>query len=146
MDFLCHGQSPKVHRRMKLKNLSQNFIVHLIFWTVIQARWSRTLPSSLRYKGKKVQQTERDNFEKKFPILSSIFKKNSLKVVEKYCRFLLGAFKECMAKYHSEFRPSFKTWKKAKKLIKTTAISPLVSMSTTPVQLKTTHEKIYVRI
>ena len=146
MDFLYHGQSPEDHRRMKFKNLSQNFIVHLIFWTVIQARWSRTLPSSLVYKGKKVQQTERDNFEKKFPILSSKFKKNSLKVVEKYCRFLLGAFKECMAKYHSEFRPSFKTWKKVKESIKTTTISPMMSISTTPVQLMTAHEKIYVRI
>ena len=101
------------------------------------------IPKTLKFEAKYCHETKKDSFSEAFPILVSKFKKNNPKIVETYCRFLLGAFKECMAKYHSEFRPSFKKWNKAEKSLKTTTISPFMSTSTTTGKLFTAYEKIH---
>ena len=106
---------------------------------VIEARWSRTLPSNPKQEIKKVQKTQKDNFSDLYPFLASIFQKRSPKIVETYCRFLLGAFKECMTKYHSEYKSHYKKWNNTEEEIRSTTSSPIMSQSTT-------HEKIYIRM
>ena len=130
---------------MKLEKSFCCFFAFLMFWCEIQAIWPKLayIPKTLRFEAKPLHETKKDSFSEAFPILVSKFKKNNPKIVETYCRFLLGAFKECMAKYHSEFRPSFKTWNKAEKSLKTTTISPLMSTLTTTGNLLTAHEKMH---
>ena len=122
---------------MKVKIRFCYFLTFLLFWFEIQG----CIPKTLKFEAKHIQETKQDSFSEAFPILVSIFKKNNPKIVEKYCRFLLGAFKDCMAKYHSEFRPSFKTWNKAEKSLKTTTISPLMSTLTTKGKLLKAYKK-----
>ena len=130
---------------MKLKISFCCFLTLLLLWCEIQAIWPKLayIPKTLKFEAKHLKETKKDSFSEAFPILVSKFKKNNPKIVETYCRFLLGAFKECMAKYHSEFRPSFKTWNKAEKSLKTTTISPLMSTLTTTGKLLTPYEKTH---
>ena len=76
--------------RLKLV-LIFSYVLVILFGSVIEARWSKTLPRS---ENKKIAK------EVAFPKLARKFQnKSDREKKEKYCRFLLGAYKECMAKY-----------------------------------------------
>ena len=124
---------------MKLKNTFQLIFCYLILYIVIEARWIRTLPSNLKQEIKKLKKTQRDNFSDLYPFLTSIFQNSSTKIVETYCRFLLGAFKECMTKYHSEYKSHYEKWNNTEEEIRSTTPTPIMSQSTT-------YEKIYIRM
>ena len=71
----------------------------ILFGSVIQARWSRPLPRSENKKIPKIT-TPTNVKPQAFPKLPRKFQnKSDREKKEKYCRFLLGAYKECMAKY-----------------------------------------------
>ena len=64
-----------------------------------QPRWSGTLPRSENKKIPKIT-TPTNVKSQAFPNLPRKFQdKSDREKKEKYCRFLLGAYKECMAKY-----------------------------------------------
>ena len=102
----------------------------ILFGSVIEARWSKTLPRSENKKiAKEVKSQAFQTFPKKFQ------NKPDKEVNEKYCRFLLGAYKECMAKYVDLKLGKVKENKENSNRQKksSTTSSPLI-------------EKIYVRI
>ena len=71
-----------------------SYVLIILFGSEIEARWSKTLPRSENKKiAKEVKSQAFQTFPKKFQ------NKPDKEVNEKYCRFLLGAYKECLAKY-----------------------------------------------
>ena len=79
--------------RLKLV-LIFSYVLVILFGSVIEARWSKTLPRS---ENKKIAKEVKSQA---FPTLPWKFQNMSDKeIMEKYCRFLLGAYKECLAKY-----------------------------------------------
>ena len=160
-----HNQFIPKHLKMNVKKIYQTYLVHLIFWTVIQARWSRTMPTNSKPQTKeiltkRIQEPRSDNFSQNLPILNaSKLQKHSQKILETYCYFLQGLFKECtvrnikpsykrrksVVKYHksttnqsimSVVIPTYKRWQKVKNTVQSTTASPLISTSTTTYRLK----------
>ena len=80
---------------MRLKVvLTFSHILVILIGSVIEARWSKTLPRSENKKiAKEVKSQAFQTLPRKFQ------NKSDKEIMEKYCRFLLGADKECLAKY-----------------------------------------------
>ena len=79
--------------RLKVVLIFSHILVILV-GSVIEARWSKTLPRS---ENKKIAKEVKSQA---FQTLPRKFENKSDKVImEKYCRFLLGAYKECLEKY-----------------------------------------------
>ena len=132
--------------KMRL-NLVQNFLVIVIlFGSVIQARWSRTLPRS---ENKEILKITRQTNKKSrtFSSLPKEFqnKSNQEIIMEKYCLFLLGAYKECMEKYLG-FKLRKVQKNEEKQYRRQNTSTSLLSTATTSSPLMATNEKIYVRI
>ena len=82
--------------RLKVVLIFSHILVILI-GSVIEARWSKTLPRS---ENKKIAKIGEEVKSQAFQTLPKKFQNKSEKeIMEKYCRFLLGADKECLAKY-----------------------------------------------
>jgi hypothetical protein len=104
----------------------------MLFGSVIEARWSRPLPRSENRKIPIIFTSQREVKSQNFPTVTKQFlNKPDTEVMEKYCRFLLGAYKECMTKY-----AAFKLRKVQEKEEKpfrgqttSTTSSPLISTS-----------------
>ena len=74
--------------------------VFILFGSVIQARWSRPLPRSENRKIPNIFTSRRKVKYQNFPTVPEGFlNKTDKEVMENYCPYLLGAYKECMAKY-----------------------------------------------
>ena len=72
----------------------------ILFGSVIQARWSRPLQRSENRKIPDIFTSKREVKSQNFPTVpKGILNKPDKEVIEKYCWFLLGAYKECMTKY-----------------------------------------------
>ena len=72
----------------------------ILFGSVIQARWSRPLPRSENRKIPDIFPSQRKVKSQNFPTVPKGFLiKPDKEAMEKYCWFLLGAYKECMTKY-----------------------------------------------
>ena len=121
--------------RLKLV-LIFSYVLVILFGSVIEARWSKTLPRS---ENKKIPKIPKEVKSQAFPTFPKKFQNKSDKeIMEKYCGFLLGAYKECMAKYvdlklgkvHENKENPYKQKKPS------TTSSPPIDR----------HEKIYVRI
>ena len=74
-----------------------SYILVILFGSVIEAIWSKTLPRS---ENKNIAKIAKEAKSQAFPSPNKKFQNNLDKeTMEKYCRFLLGAYKECFAKY-----------------------------------------------
>ena len=128
-------------------NLVLNFLyIVIVFGLVIEARWSRTLPSSGKKKILKIFMSRIKTKSQAFQTLPKESRKKSDKeTMEKYCRFLLGAYKECMAKYlgFKLIKVQKNEEKQHRRQNTSTTVSPT---STTLSPLIRKNEKIYVRI
>ena len=72
----------------------------ILFGSVIQARWSRPLPRSRNKKIPKIFTNQIEVGSQDFPTVPKGFlNKPDKEVIDKYCRFLLGAYEECMEKF-----------------------------------------------
>ena len=92
--------------RLKVVLIFSHILV-ILFGCVIEARWSKTLPRS---ENKKIAKEVKSQA---FPTLPRKFQNKSDKeIMEKYCRFLLGAYKECLAKYVDFKLKKFRKMKK----------------------------------
>ena len=111
----------------------------ILFGSVIQARWSRPLQRSENRKIPDIFTSKREVKSQNFPTVpKGILNKPDKEVIEKYCWFLLGAYKECMAKY-VDFKFGKLQENKEKPYTQkkySTTLSPLIDRN----------EKIYVRI
>ena len=104
----------------------------ILFGSVIQARWSRPLPRSENKKITKIFTSRREVKSQDFPTVPKGFlNKPDKEVIEKYCRFLLGAYQECMEKY-VDFKLR-KVWENEEKPYRgqttSTTSSPLIATS-----------------
>ena len=124
---------------MRLKRvLIFSYVLVVLFGSVIEARWSKTLPRSENKKIPKIT-TPTNVKSRAFPNLPRKFQnKSDREKKEKYCRFLLGAFKECMTKYVDLKLGKFQENKENPYRQKKTSTT-----SSPPIDR---HEKIYVRI
>ena len=123
-------------------NLALHFLpIAILFGSVIQARWSRTLPRSETKKILKIFTSQIMVKPRGFRTIPKKFEKKSNKeVMEKYCRFLLGAYQSM---YCFKLRKVRENGEKQKRR-KNTSIS--TSTTTTSSLIITANEKIYVRI
>ena len=106
--------------------------VVILFGSAIQARWSRPLPRSENKKITKIFTSRREVESQDFPTVPTGFlNKPDKEVIEKYCRFLLGAYQECMEKY-VDFKLR-KVWENEEKPYRgqttSTTSSPLIATS-----------------
>ena len=88
----------KTTDKMRLKVvLIFSHILVILFGSVIEARWSKTLPRS---ETKKMSKIAKEVKSQAFQTASRKFQNKSDKeIMLKFCHFLLGAYKECLAKY-----------------------------------------------
>ena len=79
--------------RLKVVLIFSHILV-ILFGSVIEARWSKTLPRSENMKiAKEVKSQAFQTVPRKFQ------NKSDKEIMLKFCHFLLGAYKECLAKY-----------------------------------------------
>ena len=83
---------------MTLKRVFIKLLIFILFLQINQTRYSRTITKNLN-KEKKEEKRQSNNASKTLHILALKLKKNSPNIVETYCRFMFGDFKECMAKF-----------------------------------------------
>ena len=82
--------------RLKVVLIFSHILV-ILFGSVIEARWSKTLPRS---ENKKITKIAKEVKSQALQTLPRKFQnKLDKEIMEKYCRFLLSAYKECLAKY-----------------------------------------------
>ena len=79
--------------RLKVVLIFSHILVILV-GSVIEARWSKTLPRS---ENKKIAKITKEVKSQAFQTHPRKFQNKE--IMEKYCRFLLGAYKECLKKY-----------------------------------------------
>ena len=131
--------------KMRLNLVLYFLVIAILFGSVIQARWSRTLP---RIENKKMTKTTRQTDKKSqtFPSLPKEFQnKSDQEIMEKYCLFLLGAYKECMEKYFG-FKLRKVQKNEERQYRRQNTSTSVLPTSTTSSPLMATNEKIYVRI
>ena len=130
---------------MRLNLVLYFLVIAILFGSLIQARWSRTLP---RLENKETPRTTRQT-DKKSQTFSSLPKefqnKSDQEIMERYCLFLLGAYNECMEKYLG-FKLRKVQKNEEKQYRRQNTSTSVLPTSTTSSPLMATNEKIYVRI
>ena len=127
-------------------SLFLNIVCMIILFGSLESRWSRTLPRSETKKILKIFKSQTMVKSRSIQSLPKRFrKKSSNKIMNKYCRFLLGAYEECLEKYLGfNLRNVQQNEEKQKRRQNTTTTVLLTSTTSSPPVTK--NEKIYVRI